>query len=265
MKKNGTAAVLFGLVLALLFSGCSHQAGDLQGQQEDFGTNESVLENPEASSEEAEGRHPLISVVETVLAKLPEGTAEDDWNRGVILDFNEDGCDDLILTYCGVNDWEQRLEVWTTREETPLLLWEETLFERAGGPMGGVRMVTKGETPFLCIYSTAPGAKGLVSNWQFTGSLDFYSPTYQTEDGLYRQHWLSYDFFGPDNRTPVPDAPEAEPVLLFDGQHCTSEVFQEWMGVFDQSAPSILQVGGAMGEPVGMKFTEIKAILEEEP
>lgn len=233
MKKVKISIFLIILAASLLFSACQGSKGQTQ---------------------------PLKTVVETVLAKLPAGKADDSFNRGLLLDFNEDGVDELLLTYCGVNSWEQRLEIWTVRDEKPVLLWEETLFENAGGPAGGVRMVTKGEAPYLCVYSTNFGARGIADNGEFLGSLDLYSPTYQTGDGLYRQYWLSYDFFGPDNRTPSPDAQEPASHLVFDGQECTAEVFQDWMAAFDASGPSLLHVGGNDGA-VGMTLSELLTAL----
>lgn len=278
MTSHRTAVILSVLTLILLFSACQEPAYETQGPQVVSNVSEvqsppvisetpPVLEDapsapaPDEAPEETE--HPLMGVLKTVTAKLPEGTSENDYNRGLILDFNEDNVDELLLTYRGVNQTEQRLEIWTVRDGKPALLWEETLFECVEGPVGGIRMVTKDEVPYLCIYRANFGARGIADNCQFMGSLDFYSPTYQTAEGLYRQYWLAYDFFGPDDRTPAPDEPEPDSYIVFDGQDCSDDVFQAWMAAFDQSAPSILQVGGFTDGSAGMRFSDLTAALSQ--
>ena len=260
MRINKLAIILL-VILLLLFSGCKQQTSDIQEQQATSNTQESEYHDLAAEDPEVvEEYNPLMSILETVIAKLPEGAVERDDNRGLILDFNEDGNDELILTYGSINEKEQRLEVWTTQDGKPRLLWEETLFESAGDPVGGIRMVTKDQMTYLCIYSTNSGALGF-ENFQSLGNLDFYSPTYQTEKGLYCQHWLSYDFFGPDNRTPAPAESEPESRLVFDGTRCDIEMFQSWMAAFDEAGTSLLQVGGALNEPIGLSFPELSSAL----
>ena len=207
-----------------------------------------------AEPEDAEAPSALARVLEIVLAKARAGDPYDLWDRAVLTDLNGDGADELLVTYQTADNMEQRLEIWTDEDGAPRLLWEAGLFQAAGGPQGGVKWLEKDGAVYLCVYESNYGSRG---SGNFTGSLRCFSPTYWTEDGIYRRHRMSYDFFGSDDRTPDPQA--ADNWLVFDSTACTVEEFQAWMAAFDQAEEVLLHVGGE--DMVGMTLEETAAAL----
>lgn len=161
--------------------------------------------------------------------------------------------------YEAVAGMEQRVEVWTDEDGRPRLLWENKLYDTAGGPRGGVKWMEMDGVTYLCVYESNYNGRGIRDNSCFTGSLHCFSPGYWTEEGLYQQQRLSYDFYGPDNRTPDPDPGERESWLIESGQHCTVEKFQKWMAAFDQSQDILLHVGDE--NAVGASLEETARVL----
>ena len=223
---------------------------------------------PDATGEETAGTAPasgtgdpgaLARVMEIVLAKAKATRSWDFCNRAALVDLNGDGSDELLVSYETVAGMEQRVEVWTDEDGRPRLLWENELYDAAGGPKGGVKWMEMNGVTYLCIYESNYNGRGIGDNGCFTGSLDCFSPGYWTEQGLYMQLWLSYDFYGPDNRTPDPDPGERESRLIEAGQHCTVEEFQEWMAAFDRSQDILLHVGDE--NAVGMTLEETARVL----
>jgi hypothetical protein len=232
-------------------------AGDVSQPETEPGSGEAAA--GDAAETETGEPGALARVMEIVLAKAEGTDPYGIWNRAALVDLNGDGTEELLFTYQTMDEMEQRLEIWTEEDGEPRILYDRNLFIPAGGPRGGVKWMEMNGVTYLCIYESNYGGRGLQGNSNFTGSIQCFSPGNWDELGLCEQYRMSYDFYGPDNRTPDPDPQEPESLLWNRGAEMTVEQFQAVMAAFDQSQDILLHVGDE--PPVGASLEETARAL----